>query len=342
MRPEQENGGAARSLGIELAAQGYEPVSGDTSDKDPELQSGGDGNRKHVPFYGRVVAGVLMVAVLATICIKGSYGPPGPAIATKPEDATLLAAIPEDYTKVNLLFYHNMYRCMHGAKPVVWNPTVASSASSDVDRYGTGHSPRPWKYGENLKWDKCPLDPKSQVKWWYDEVSVYPKNKWGASHFTQVVWKSTKYLGCAQKVTSVWYGKQCILHCQYDPKTWDAQGNGFKENVQGSALWSKSSCYGAGYALKSRRYGTPKSGDSWQIKEDCVCTDVCGKRGESYNWCYVSGCKGYSWDYCTPPSNGSPKTTGCACSTICDYSGESYLWCSVSSCQYSWDYCTPP
>jgi hypothetical protein len=64
---------------------------------------------------------------------------------------------------------------------------------------------------------------------WYDEIKDYDFNGGGFSmttgHFTQVVWKQTKQIGCA-KVTCKGMD---IYVCNYDPP-----GNverGYKQNV---------------------------------------------------------------------------------------------------------------
>jgi hypothetical protein len=62
-------------------------------------------------------------------------------------------------------------------------------------------------------------DFKTAIDVWYNEVSKYNYNRPGFSpatgHFTQVVWKSTKSIGCAKKFCpgSNW----TIYICNYDP-----------------------------------------------------------------------------------------------------------------------------
>jgi len=78
-------------------------------------------------------------------------------------------------------------------------------------------------------------DFKTAITAWYDEVKYYNYNKPGFSgstgHFTQVVWKSTKQVGCAKKFckSSGW----TIYICEYDaPGNIVTSDNSyFKKNV---------------------------------------------------------------------------------------------------------------
>jgi pathogenesis-related protein 1 len=84
-------------------------------------------------------------------------------------------------------------------------------------------------YGENIR--SFYLIPKTTtpnfsaqaitgIDWWHSEVSVYNVNNPGpAYHFTQLVWKSSKKIGCS------WSAKQCTdslgtyyLYCEFSPK----------------------------------------------------------------------------------------------------------------------------
>ncbi|MGE3455278.1 MAG: CAP domain-containing protein, partial [Kofleriaceae bacterium] len=86
------------------------------------------------------------------------------------------------------------------------------------------------KYGENLAAATIgALTPESVVTMWYDELKGYSFKQPGFSmqtgHFTQVVWRGTKQVGCGSA--------QCngleIWVCEYDPPgNWHGQ---YREHV---------------------------------------------------------------------------------------------------------------
>ncbi|KAG0000640.1 hypothetical protein BGZ65_004196, partial [Modicella reniformis] len=72
-------------------------------------------------------------------------------------------------------------------------------------------------YGENLAAGHSSFE--AAIDSWYNEVKLYNYNNPGFSmntgHFTQVVWKGSKSVGCAKKfcANSNWN----IYICEYDP-----------------------------------------------------------------------------------------------------------------------------
>merc|ERR1712144_58785 len=103
------------------------------------------------------------------------------------------------------LSLHNKYRAKHGAGSLSWDSEVEATArwwacelasrcrishSNFGDRQG---------HGENLAWGYGSVERAFMA--WYEEVDLYNYNNpgfYGATgHFTQVVWKDTKKLGCA-------------------------------------------------------------------------------------------------------------------------------------------------
>ncbi len=113
---------------------------------------------------------------------------------------------------------HNTVRVRHGMAPLVWSEDLAASAQAVADSCPSGHSDT--HYGENLAWVSSNRSPLFIVKLWYEEEPSYDYAKPGFSaktgHFTQIVWKSTRELGCGQKngcntrIPNVWV-------CHYDP-----------------------------------------------------------------------------------------------------------------------------
>lgn len=117
---------------------------------------------------------------------------------------------------------HNRYRAQHCAPPLAWSEEVAKVAQAWAntlrDRGCTfEHSPG-GRYGENLAaGTQGALDPERVVAMWYDEVADYSFSSGGFSmstgHFTQVVWRSTRSLGCGHVTCK---GND-IYVCNYDP-----------------------------------------------------------------------------------------------------------------------------
>jgi hypothetical protein len=87
-------------------------------------------------------------------------------------------------------------------------------------------------YGENLAWSGPVRDvgqaahrPKKAVHGWYSEIGNYnfnaPEfkrvNPGMNAHFTQVVWKASRLLGCAQATCRIQGIMQTLSVCKYDP-----------------------------------------------------------------------------------------------------------------------------
>ena len=118
---------------------------------------------------------------------------------------------------------HNRYRAQHCADPLRWSAELASVAQAWADQLrdrgcAFGHS-QSSEYGENLFF-AAPSSPTSgvaAVDTWYAEHQRYRFSSPGFSmrtgHFTQVVWRGTRELGCGTA--------QCnggdIWVCNYSP-----------------------------------------------------------------------------------------------------------------------------
>lgn len=114
---------------------------------------------------------------------------------------------------------HNRYRNIHHSPPVIWNTTVEKAAASWVSNCKFAHdSKRSW--GENLYMLPGTIAPqytrqmiKSAIHLWYREVATYNYSAPVYNHFTQVVWKSTKTIGCSYKRCNEFV----LLSCKYYP-----------------------------------------------------------------------------------------------------------------------------
>ncbi|PIL27964.1 transporter [Ganoderma sinense ZZ0214-1] len=131
---------------------------------------------------------------------------------------------------------HNTARAEHGAKGLGWNETLANAALWWVSKCKFQHSGGSLgPYGENLAAGTGgSYDIAAAVKSWTDEASQYNAQNPAPSHFTQVVWKNSAQVGCAEKdcpgIFPADYGMAKYHACEYFPA-----GNvigQFPENVQ--------------------------------------------------------------------------------------------------------------
>uniref|UniRef100_A0A0K0E5N2 SCP domain-containing protein n=1 Tax=Strongyloides stercoralis TaxID=6248 RepID=A0A0K0E5N2_STRER len=133
---------------------------------------------------------------------------------------------------------HNCYRKPHGSEPLTVDKALEQQAQAYAnklanDNRGLVHSKSNGQYGENLAWgsggDSNGIAAQS-TKMWYDEYKKYDFNKatfvHGTGHFTQVVWKGSKSVGCGIAKSN---GGGTFTVCQYKPAG-NMMGS-FKENV---------------------------------------------------------------------------------------------------------------
>ncbi|KAH8922597.1 PR-1-like protein [Atractiella rhizophila] len=132
---------------------------------------------------------------------------------------------------------HNFYREQYGAEPLKWSPALAKTAKKWAERcvfqHGGGVA---GGYGENIAAGYT--DVKAVVDDWVNGInesgSYNPSNP-TASHFTQVVWKNTKKVGCAKvhcDSLAVFDGSPGNLYvCEYDPPGNVFPADNFKKNV---------------------------------------------------------------------------------------------------------------
>jgi len=117
-----------------------------------------------------------------------------------------------------MLKEHNKYRSGGGAAALTWDAALAKDAQAWAAAGHMDHSTAlgAFKtYGENIHMS-CPSDtPVTACKWWHDEVSTYTGgNTFGGTHYTQMMWKSTKKVGCGKGPASC--GGDLWV-CQYLP-----------------------------------------------------------------------------------------------------------------------------
>jgi hypothetical protein len=149
-----------------------------------------------------------------------------------------------------MLDLHNMYRCMAGVDKLEWDDDLQKQAQSWADTGNMGHSTALGafkKYGENMQM-KCPKDtPKDATDWWYDEIKKYKNDntRFSASHYTQMVWKGTKKIGCGKGKAPSSLGCQGDAWvCQFTPMGNNNYNDGYKKNVFAPTK-SKAQCGGS-------------------------------------------------------------------------------------------------
>ena len=128
-----------------------------------------------------------------------------------------------------LITLHNKARADVGVKPLAWSKNLAVYAQSWADHLASTscrmeHRPRSgqWKqeHGENLLIGTVGhhgvVD---AVRAWEGEKSMYcggalnSSNWYPSGHYTQMVWKNTRQIGCAKVVCR----GNVIVVCNYDP-----------------------------------------------------------------------------------------------------------------------------
>ncbi|TWU74604.1 hypothetical protein ED733_000997 [Metarhizium rileyi] len=114
---------------------------------------------------------------------------------------------------------HNFYRGQHDAKPLSWNNNLAIDAQNWANTCNWAHD----STGENLASSTGFSSWGNFVNMWGSERTMYnwasPNFYMNTGHFTQVVWKNTKTVGCGWKKCSGGPGKANGFYvvCKYDP-----------------------------------------------------------------------------------------------------------------------------
>lgn len=148
--------------------------------------------------------------------------------------------------KEQCLKWHNDYRSIHQAPTVTWNDTIAADAKvwatylADNNMFEHATNLGQLDQGENLYLVSVqPTEPCTDAtKAFYEEIKDYNFDQPGFSsqtgHFTQVVWKSTRQIGAANKTRA---DGQFVVVVRYSPPGNVNSGNYFKDNVLPSQDW---------------------------------------------------------------------------------------------------------
>ena len=168
-----------------------------------------------------------------TITVTGSQPDPHEHIVERP--------ISNGERFAGTLDAHNSVRAAHNLPPLTWSPQLANYAqqwanqSAKVRNCGMQHRPQQGtfqqKHGENLWWasprtwsnglrELQPVTIKRVVKDWADEKPFYDyatntcKAGEQCGHYTQIVWRETKEVGCAYQQCA---DKSQLWVCNYSP-----------------------------------------------------------------------------------------------------------------------------
>ena len=113
---------------------------------------------------------------------------------------------------------HNTLRARHCVPAVTWSNRLAGIAQDWANRCQFEH--RQSNLGENLAIGTSgAFPPASQVQSWYDEINSYDfatgrsRDGQAVGHFTQVIWRGTRQVGCAVATCN---GND-LLVCNYSP-----------------------------------------------------------------------------------------------------------------------------
>jgi glioma pathogenesis-related protein 2 len=113
-----------------------------------------------------------------------------------------------------LLDTHNAYRAKHCVPLLTWSPEVAATAQVWANRCVFDHDYHS-DFGENLAWG-TQLSAHEAVQLWYEEIGEYNYASPGfgpAGHFTQVIWRGSRQLGCGKAIC----GRDVYWVCRYSP-----------------------------------------------------------------------------------------------------------------------------
>lgn len=120
--------------------------------------------------------------------------------------------------------YHNKVRADVGVGPLQWSPGLANYAQEWADHLAGSTCTMKHRtdglYGENLfQGTVGAYTAPDGAKLWEGEKKDYPggiltrANSQSVGHYTQMVWRSTRMLGCGEAQC----GTMLIVACNYDP-----------------------------------------------------------------------------------------------------------------------------
>ncbi|MEJ5227248.1 CAP domain-containing protein [Thermodesulfovibrio sp.] len=129
------------------------------------------------------------------------------------------------FDREEMLSEHNKWRTLVGVPPLRWSTFLEEMAKDWAYKlssiYNCRMIHRSSDYGENIYWSNFPSSPKKIVTFWANERFDYDysTNKCKANkqcgHYTQLVWRDTREVGCGKARCS--RGEE-IWVCNYYPE----------------------------------------------------------------------------------------------------------------------------
>lgn len=234
----------------------------------------------------------------------------GSVLADMTDINSTTSRLPSSSEKAEFLQWTNLVRCMHGAAPLRWSDAVARGAEALVRNqrrmsHGNPYHERPpaGPAGENLYqiWGKT-ASAKDAVIGWYKEVydcatggptsfrdgCQKPKSGEMVGHFTALVWKGAKELGCA-------FGNAAnIIVCRYKAGN-SLDGNtpnmgGYYQSQVSVRVKSEGQCKSQGTSSGSATCGGSGNGKPchFPFKYGQRTYNACTSSGFSEPWCATS------------------------------------------------------
>lgn len=120
--------------------------------------------------------------------------------------------------------HHNKVRAAVGVSPLKWSPTLAAYSQKWADQLAGGSCKMEHRsdsqYGENIYTGTAGhFAAVDAARAWESEKKLYDggvlkQSNWKpAGHYTQMVWRDTRMLGCGEAVCN----RMLMVVCNYDP-----------------------------------------------------------------------------------------------------------------------------
>lgn len=126
--------------------------------------------------------------------------------------------------KEALLAEHNKWRSRVGVSALKWSSEMEELARDWAYKLSRNYGCRMMhgssNYGENIFWSNYPVTAKYVVDYWaeerfnYDYLSDSCKAGKACGHYTQIVWRETREVGCGRALCQ---GGEEIWVCNYNP-----------------------------------------------------------------------------------------------------------------------------